>query len=161
VTEKGFRERAQETARTGREPQWQKKSRVLRKGLQGQGKGTLHSDRNLPLTGQRLAHRDEKIGSSRGRSVSRKRQRKRIPERQKERCNGTTWVTPEVLQLPAKGAENAGDGQALRRGNLVAESLPVAEENPWSTARRIPGEYFEVSGRRKEPYKDAGKAHSF
>ena len=53
VTEKGFRERAQETARTGREPQWQKKSRVLRKGLQGQGKGTLHSDRNRPLTGAR------------------------------------------------------------------------------------------------------------
>jgi hypothetical protein len=85
---------------------------------------------------------------------------KRILGKAKRTGNRITWVTPGSWSLLRK-AQIPPDGQSLRQGGSAAEGLPAAEENPWSIARRIPGEYFEVSGRRKEPYKDAGKAHSF
>ena len=133
-----LQERAQETARTGREPQWQKKSRVLRKGLQGQGKGTLHSDRNLPLTGQRLAHRDgNNRGSSRGRNVSHERQREKNSRKGKKNGQSHHLGHSGVLEPPAKGA-NTTRRPVLTAGRLCGgrssggrrKPLEHSEENP-------------------------------
>lgn len=153
MTEKGFRGTVKETPRT-EGPWWWKRFRVLRKGLQRQGKELstatktgLSRDRDRPIA-------MKKTGSSQGRSVSHKRQRKRIAGKAK----GTGQ--PHHLSYSGGPVASFKRREYQRRPGLAAGRLCGGRS--CSGRRESPGEstsgFLEDS---RNPARDAGKTAPF